>query len=114
MTDRYSDLAAEQVAFEHLADLIVSSGMPFSEFLRQVNMYYTTVQIIFENDNIKSGTFFILSTNFTQKGRNNLTKYPKCQKKTLTLQAVFLLQTYFILSQELKDFASLQGWFFCY
>ncbi len=39
-----------------LADLIVSSGMPFTEFLRQVHMYYTTVQNYFENDNIKIST----------------------------------------------------------
>jgi len=39
-----------------LADLIVSSGMPFTEFLRKVHMYYTTVQNNFENDNIKIST----------------------------------------------------------
>ncbi len=36
-----------------LADLIVASGMPFSEFLKKVNMYYSTLQNYFENDNIK-------------------------------------------------------------
>lgn len=39
-----------------LADAIMATGMPFSEFLRQVNMYYSTVQNYFHNDNIKIST----------------------------------------------------------
>lgn len=36
-----------------LADAIMATGLPFSEFLKKVNMYYSTVQNYFHNDNIK-------------------------------------------------------------
>ena len=39
-----------------LADAIMATGMPFTEFLRKVNKYYSTVQNYFHNDNIKIST----------------------------------------------------------
>lgn len=37
-----------------LADLIVESGIPFSQFLKKIdNMYYSTMQSFFERDNIR-------------------------------------------------------------
>lgn len=44
-----------------LADLITANGQPFTEFLKNVKMYYTTVQKYFENDNIKVSTLCEIS-----------------------------------------------------
>lgn len=44
-----------------LADAIMATGLPFTEFLKKVEMYYSTVQKYFENDNIKISTLCKIS-----------------------------------------------------